>query len=105
PGLGDRLERGIDVLDVGCGRGRALAALARRFPQSRFLGVDFSADAIAWAKEQAAQDALPNLRYEVQDAATLDFTERFDFITTFDAVHDQARPDRVLANIRKALRP
>lgn len=28
----------------------------------------------------------------------------FDFITTFDAIHDQARPDRVLAGIYKALR-
>jgi ubiquinone/menaquinone biosynthesis C-methylase UbiE len=29
----------------------------------------------------------------------------FDFITTFDAVHDQARPDLVLAGIARALRP
>jgi SAM-dependent methyltransferase len=105
PGLVDRLESGIDVLDLGCGRGRALAMMARRFPRSRFLGVDFSEEAIGWAKEQAEQDALPNLRYEVRDAATLDYSAAFDFITTFDAIHDQARPDLVLANIRRALRP
>lgn len=105
PGLVDRLNRGIDVLDLGCGRGIALAALARRFPRSRFVGMDFSADAIAWARAQVEQDALTNLRYEVRDAATLDLKEAFDFIATFDAIHDQARPDRVLANIARALRP
>ena len=51
------------------------------------------------------QDALNNLRYEVTDAAALDYTGAFDLITTFDAIHDQARPDLVLANIARALRP
>lgn len=105
PGLVEKLERGIDVLDLGCGRGIALAALARRFPRSRFVGVDFSAEAIAWAREQVEQDGLGNLRYEVRDAATLEYSAAFDFIATFDAIHDQARPDLVLANIARALRP
>jgi SAM-dependent methyltransferase len=105
PGLMDRLEHGIDVLDLGCGRGLALAALARRFPRSRFLGIDFSSEAISWARSQVEQDCLENLRYEVRDAAMLDYENAFDFIATFDAVHDQARPDRVLANIARALRP
>ncbi|MEW8587348.1 MAG: class I SAM-dependent methyltransferase, partial [Candidatus Thiodiazotropha sp.] len=37
-----RLEQGIDVLDVGCGRGQALLLLAKAFPNSRFTGYDFS---------------------------------------------------------------
>lgn len=105
PGLRQRLERGIDVLDLGCGRGIALAALARRFPRSRFLGLDLSVEAIAWARAQVVQDCLENLRYDVRDAATLDSEHAFDFIATFDAIHDQAKPDRVLANIARALRP
>ncbi|HEX2861788.1 MAG TPA: class I SAM-dependent methyltransferase [Lacunisphaera sp.] len=105
PGIADRLEQGIDVLDLGCGRGHALATLARRFPQSRFVGIDFSADTIAWAQEQAASDALANLRYEVADAARFDRPASFDFVVTFDAIHDQARPDLVLKNIQRALRP
>src|SRR5262249_26236965 len=38
PGLCSSLEDGIDVLDVGCGSGRALNLLARGFPRSRFTG-------------------------------------------------------------------
>ncbi|HYP16459.1 MAG TPA: class I SAM-dependent methyltransferase [Opitutus sp.] len=105
PGLMERLERGIDVLDLGCGRGIALAAMARRFPKSRFVGIDFSAEAIAWARQQVQQDGLSNLRYEILDAAKLKAEAAFDFIVTFDAIHDQARPDVVLGHIARALRP
>ena len=34
-GIEGRLEKGIDVLDAGCGRGRALIEMARRYPASR----------------------------------------------------------------------
>jgi 2-polyprenyl-3-methyl-5-hydroxy-6-metoxy-1,4-benzoquinol methylase len=45
------------------------------------------------------------LKYEVLDAAEFNEKEAFDFITTFDAIHDQGRPDRVLAAISRALKP
>jgi 2-polyprenyl-3-methyl-5-hydroxy-6-metoxy-1,4-benzoquinol methylase len=41
----------------------------------------------------------------VQDAALLDESNRYDLITTFDAIHDQAHPARVLHNIARALKP
>jgi 2-polyprenyl-3-methyl-5-hydroxy-6-metoxy-1,4-benzoquinol methylase len=105
PGLHERLSSGIDVLDLGCGRGIALRMMAARYPRSRFVGVDLSTDAIAWARAQAADDELQNLRYEQADAATISYDRAFDFIVTFDAIHDQARPDLVLANLARALRP
>jgi SAM-dependent methyltransferase len=40
----DRLRRGCDVLELGCGRGRWLDLMRREFPRSRFLGVDPDAD-------------------------------------------------------------
>src|ERR687893_1944901 len=53
PGLTGRLERGIEVLDVGCGSVKALTLLARKFPVSRFVGYDFSEEAIARARAEA----------------------------------------------------
>lgn len=105
PGLRDRLQAGIDVLDVGCGRGQAMLRLAQDFPNSRFVGYDFSETAIASANAQAKRRHLHNARFQQKDAAEFTDTAAFDFITTFDAVHDQAQPDVVLANIRRALRP
>jgi 2-polyprenyl-3-methyl-5-hydroxy-6-metoxy-1,4-benzoquinol methylase len=104
PGLVERLEKGIDVLDVGCGSGRALNLMARTFPNSRFLGYDLSEEAIARARTEAQEHGTTNARFEVKDAATLDEEARHDLITTFDAVHDQADPAAVLRGIANALR-
>ncbi|MBT3022811.1 MAG: methyltransferase domain-containing protein [Candidatus Thiodiazotropha sp. (ex Lucina aurantia)] len=99
-----RLERGIDVLDVGCGRGQALLQLARAFPKSRFTGYDFSLEAIEWARKEADRQGLNNLLFEVKDVATLDEQGAYDWIVTFDAIHDQKSPDMVLSAIHGALR-
>src|SRR5690606_8284797 len=102
------LERGIDVLDVGCGRGRALAMMAERFPNSRFRGLDLSEEATAYGRAIARERGLDNLEFAVMDLR--DFheeaePERYDFVTTFDAVHDQPKPKHLLAGIRRTLRP
>src|ERR671917_934659 len=104
PGLSERLEEGIDVLDVGCGSGRALHLMARTFPNSRFLGYDFSEEAIARARAEAQEHGTTNVRFEVKDAAALDEESSYDLITTFDAVHDQAKPAAVLKGIADALK-
>lgn len=105
PGLTDRLDRGIRALDLGCGRGRILLKLATLYPKSRFTGIDLSEDAIAYARAHAA--GLDNVEYLARDLSDFDHTaetEAFDLITTFDAIHDQARPSRVLAGIHRALK-
>jgi SAM-dependent methyltransferase len=104
PGLMERLEKGIDVLDVGCGSGRALNLLARTFPNSRFVGYDFSDEAIARARAEAGEHGTTNVRFEVKDAAALGEEARYDLVTTFDAIHDQADPATVLKGIADALR-
>src|SRR6516164_7472824 len=105
PGLVDRLEQGIDVADIGCGSGHAVNLMAEAFPRSRFTGFDFSDTGLASAVAEAERKSLANVRFEKRDAARLGQVARFDFITTFDAVHDQARPDLMLAGIAEALRP
>lgn len=105
PGLPERLHTGIDVLDVGCGRGHAVNLLGQAFPASRFTGYDFSEEAIAWARDEAAELGLANVRFAVLDVATMDHDARFDLVTAFDAIHDQAEPAAVLSATRRALRP
>jgi SAM-dependent methyltransferase len=105
PGLVERLQEGIDVADVGCGQGHAINLMAKAFPQSRFVGYDFSEEGITAGRDEASSLGLANARFEVKDAATLDGPPAFDLITTFDAVHDQADPARVLKGIAEALRP
>ena len=108
PGLTLALQNGISVLDIGCGRGRALHLLADKFPDSRFTGCDLSEEAIAYARDHANRSELGNLRFEARDLT--DFhceapEAAYHLVTAFDAIHDQARPDNVLAGIRRSLKP
>lgn len=104
PNVVAKLEAGIDVLDVGCGRGRALIFLAEHFPKSRFKGYDFSTAAIENATAEATRRGLTNIVFEVRDAAKIGETASFDLVTAFDAIHDQAKPASMLAGIAEALR-
>ena len=107
PGMTEKLEEGISVLDVGCGRGRALVAMAERFPKSRFVGYDLCEEPIAFARAAAAERGLTNIEFVQRDLSSFDEEAplaEFDLVTAFDAVHDQARPDNMLVGIRHALK-
>ncbi len=105
PGLIERLQAGIEAADVGCGSGHAINLMAKAFPNSKFTGYDFSDEGIAAARAEAARLGLSNAHFEVRDAAGLDERDKYDFITAFDAIHDQAKPAQVLKNIAGALKP
>ncbi|HMF50163.1 MAG TPA: class I SAM-dependent methyltransferase [Candidatus Saccharimonadales bacterium] len=108
PGLAEQLKSGIQMLDAGCGRGRIINRLAELYPKSRFTGVDLSSEATLSAWSEAADKKLRNVEFIVADLSRFDETaeiEAFDFITTFDAVHDQAKPLNVLRGIHRALKP
>jgi ubiquinone/menaquinone biosynthesis C-methylase UbiE len=105
PGLVDKLKAGIDVADLGCGQGHAINLMAKAFPNSPFTGYDFSDEGVAAGRKEAKELGLKNAKFEQQDIANLPGKERFDLITVFDAIHDQAKPRQVLKNIHNLLRP
>ena len=104
PGLVGLLKKNIKVLDVGCGSGRAINLMAKTFPTSHFIGYDFSNEAIQNARNESNKLGNSNVSFEKQDAANFDHQEQFDLITAFDAIHDQANPEKVLKNIRNSLK-
>jgi len=107
--LVQRLADGIRVLDLGCAEGVALLLMARAFPNSRFTGIDISQAVIESARRAARQAQLTNVCFRVCDAARLGTEAKdragFDYITAFDAIHDQTRPLEALKGIRCALAP
>lgn len=108
PGLHDRLSNGLRMLDLGCGRGRILNRMASLYPASRFVGMDLSQEAIEYAQQDASNAGLDNVEFRVIDLSDFDRTAdtaSFDFITTFDAIHDQGKPLCVLKGIYRALKP
>jgi 2-polyprenyl-3-methyl-5-hydroxy-6-metoxy-1,4-benzoquinol methylase len=103
PELPAKLEAGIEVLDIGCGSGRAINLMAKRYPRSKFTGYDLSSEAITNARSEAVRLGLHNVRFEVQDLVEMQERRRFQLITAFDAIHDQAQPRQVLRAIYNAL--
>jgi 2-polyprenyl-3-methyl-5-hydroxy-6-metoxy-1,4-benzoquinol methylase len=104
-GLVERLRDGADVADFGCGSGHAVNVMAQAFPASRFTGIDFSDEGLAVGASEAERLGLTNVAFEHHDVADMAVTDAYDVVTAFDAIHDQAHPDRVLRNIYQALRP
>ena len=103
PDAVDSLTAGCRLADIGCGSGHALLMLAEAFPASEFVGFDFSDDALQVARDSATEQGLTNVEFVAVDVANLGRSNEFDIITSFDAIHDQAQPAKVLANINDAL--
>ena len=103
PQISEKLNSGINVLDVGCGSGRAVNLMAKSYPNSQFVGYDFSSEAIENASNEAKSLGLTNASFEIQDVSKFSKDKFFDVITAFDSIHDQAEPEKVLKNIRRSL--
>ena len=103
------LRAGIRVCDLGCGTGVVLTLMAGAFPDSRFVGIDMSRDAIETARREASQQQLTNLEFAIADAAALketpEFKGSFDYVTAFDAIHDQTKPLAALEGVHHILAP
>lgn len=103
PEVRARLESGGSALDVGCGSGMASITLARAFPQARIFGYDNHPGSIERARANAqAAGVADRVSFEVVDGTHLP-AGQFDFISTFDVVHDAVDPPGLLTAIRKAL--
>ncbi len=100
-----KLERGCRVADVGCGRGRALIALAQAYPASRYTGYDLHGPTVAQATANATAAGVADQVNFVQLDAAHGLPEQYDLITTFDVVHDTVDPRGLLRAIRQALKP
>ncbi len=103
-----RLREGIRVCDLGCGEGTAPLLMAAAFPRSSFLGTDLDARVIEKARNIAEKEGLRNIAFAVRDAARLsedaDWKESFDYVTAFDAIHDQTNPPDALKGVRHILK-
>ena len=104
----NQLKNGIRVCDLGCGEGLATMLLAKAFPASQFVGIDISAEALQSGLDEAAQQGLDNIRFVKMDAAHLtkvvDYREAFDYVTAFDAIHDQTHPLQALKAVHYMLK-
>jgi len=91
-------DRGVDVLDVGCGSGTLLGLLKHR--GFRVTGLDFSAEAAAIAKAENGVDVAVGTLEEAHFPA-----ESFDVVTLFHVMEHVTNPRLVLAQVSRVLKP
>jgi 2-polyprenyl-3-methyl-5-hydroxy-6-metoxy-1,4-benzoquinol methylase len=103
-GVVERLQEGALVADVGCGHGASTIVMARAFPMSGFVGIDYHADSIATARKRVREAGLDNVRFEV--ATAKDYGGRnYDLVCFMDCLHDLGDPLGALVHARDALKP
>ncbi len=104
PDVQEKLAAGGAALDVGCGSGRAAIAIAQAFPKARVFGFDGHQGSIDRARANAkAAGVGDRIKFELVDCTRLPVRE-FDFVSTFDVVHDSVDPVGLMTSIRNALK-
>ncbi len=102
--VAEKLTAGAVAADVGCGGGIALVTMAQAFPDSEFHGYDPSAHAIHRCEEKVADLNLKNVKLFVSSGEELPDSPTYDFLITFDCIHDMTRPAEVISSIRQSLK-
>ena len=101
-GVQQKLEAGIRVADVGCGKGASTLLMAKAFPESQFVGFDYHDQSIAAARESAAQQGLRNVTFEVAKAKEFPGKD-YGFVTVFDSLHDMGDPVGAATHVLQSL--
>lgn len=103
-GVTEKLTQGAKVADIGCGHAASTIIMAKAFPKSHFVGIDFHQESIDYARSKAEQAGLSNIEFKV--ATAKDYQDKdFDFITFFDCLHDMGDPVGACQHAKKALKP
>ncbi|HKG93671.1 MAG TPA: class I SAM-dependent methyltransferase [Gemmatimonadaceae bacterium] len=93
------------ILEVGCGRGVGLVALARLCEPASLTGLDISAELLGAARERLAR-AETAAELHQGDVRSLPFpAESFDIVIDFGTCYHIANPACALAEIARVLRP
>ncbi|MBF6600416.1 MAG: methyltransferase domain-containing protein [Dehalococcoidia bacterium] len=105
PELGRQLADGGTILELGCGAGAGLVALARAFPACTVTGLDPDPTSVALARERIAAAGLDeHVHAEEMRAEDLTSEDAFDFIYTQISLHEMDDALTVLTNAGRALK-
>ncbi len=96
-----QIIEGKSVIDIGCGVGYGSQRLGELGAAS-VRAFDLSDAAIRHARQHYSH---PNVQFDVGNAETFEFDAQFDVATCFELIEHVNHPEKVLENIKRALKP
>jgi SAM-dependent methyltransferase len=103
PDVGDKLNAGARVADVGCGKGASTILMAKAFPNSQFFGFDYHDQSIEAARESARRNGVADrVTFSVSSAKSFP-GHGYDLVAMFDCLHDMGDPIGAAAHVRQSL--
>jgi ubiquinone/menaquinone biosynthesis C-methylase UbiE len=100
------IEAGFSVLDFGCGPGGYIMPLAELVGLSgKIYALDIHPLAVHEVKKKATQKGIKNVVTIESDCSTGLPDNDVDSVLLYDVFHDLARPDDVLRELHRILKP
>lgn len=94
---------GLNVLEVGCGRGGGASYVKRYLQPKSLTGVDFSQSNINFCRQKYQ---IPGLNFELGDAEALQFADNsFDAVINVESSHCYQHTDKFFAEVNRVLSP
>ena len=105
-GVHEALEKGIRVLEAGCGRGQHVMAVAQRYPNSSFVAFDIDEKTLELNRVDAEKLGLKNLEFVVEDFCHMrpEWANQFDYVMIYDCMHDLPYPAEAMKGLKGVLK-
>ncbi len=97
------IQRGTDILDIGCGFGATSIYLAKRYAAT-VTGITISSVQVEMASQAAAVERL-DARFLLMDAEAMDFQKQFDVLWSVESISHYQNLPQFFASAAKLLKP
>ena len=100
-----RVEKGMNILDLGCGTGQGTIDIASKLEGTgNAIGMDLSGKMIEQAKKKAADLKYGNIKFLTGSAGTLDYSDYFDCVFSTNAFHHFENKEVIFKKIWQSLK-
>jgi ubiquinone/menaquinone biosynthesis C-methylase UbiE len=97
---------GTQLVELGCGPGFYSCRFARRFPQLSVVGVDRSAQQLAWARRRAGRIGLGNCRFDRGNVLQIPCADaHFDVLIASRLFTVLPEREEAIAEMHRVLKP
>lgn len=80
------IQAGENILEVGCGTGRNLIILAKKYPHTNFFGLDASTEMLKTAQTKIDAQNLKNISLKTALADDFNFQQTFNLEKPFNGI-------------------